>query len=175
MAKKFKFRLESVLKYRKILEDGKKREFAVANRAVEEQRLKAIELEEERVEVIESIRHMRVGGGNEKLHMASMMDAMRIVGGIEMGIVSANDETKRLEKEVEEKRLAFVESQRDKKAIEILREKREISYHKELDAENQKDLDELSIRMARKKLEHEDRDKAFRSLKRLEIGNYGKK
>ncbi len=173
MAKKFNFRLESVLKYRKIIEDEKKREFAEANKAVEEQRLKTIELEEERMELIDSIREMRSGKKDEKLHMESMVDAMLVVGGIEMGIASANNEIKRLEKEVEGKRVAFVEAQRDKKAIEIIKDKRKQTYLHELDHERQLQLDELSLRVSRKKLENEAKEKLFRENKRLEIEKYG--
>ena len=117
MAKRFKFRLESVLKYRQIIEDEKKREFAAANQAAEAQRLKAQELEHERVDVLKSIGEMRSRGG--EVHLASMVDSMRLVSKIEIGIQSANNETRRLEKEMEGRRRAFVEAQRDKKAIEI--------------------------------------------------------
>lgn len=174
MAKKFKFRLESVLKYRKIIEDEKKREFAEANKAVELQRSKIAELEDERVEVIDSIRDMRSGKKEEKIHMSSMVDAMLVVGGIEMGIISANNEVKRLQKDVEGKRLAFVESQKDKKAIEILREKRQKIYFKEVDSERQAQLDELSIRMSKKRMDEVEREAAFRKLKNIEINKYGK-
>ena len=155
MAKKFKFRLESVLKYRKIIEDERKREFAEANKAVEQQRGKIRQLEEERHDMVGMIRDMRSGKSEDKVHLSSMVDAMLVVGGIDMGIQSANNEIKRLAKEVEGKRLAFVEAQRDKKAIEILKDKRRSSYLKDLEAENQAQLDELSIRMARKKQEEE--------------------
>ena len=174
MAKKFKFRLESVLKYRKIIEDEKKREFAEANKAVELQRSKIIELEEERVEIIDSIRDMRSGKKEEKIHMSSMVDAMLVVGGIEMGIISANNEVKRLQKDVEGKRLAFVESQKDKKAIEILREKRQKIYFKEVDSERQAQLDELSIRVSKKHMDEVEREAAFRKFKNIEINRYGK-
>ena len=174
MAKKFKFRLESVLKYRKIIEDEKKREFAEANKAVELQRSKIAELEDERVEVIDSIRDMRSGKKEEKIHMSSMVDAMLVVGGIEMGIISANNEVKRLQKDVEGKRLAFVESQKDKKAIEILREKRQKIYFKEVDSERQAQLDELSIRMSKKRMDEVEREAAFSKLKNIEINKYGK-
>ena len=153
MAKKFKFRLESVLKYRKIIEDERKREFAEANKAVEEQRGKIRQLEDERHEMVDVIRGMRSGKTKEDVHLSSMVDAMLVVGGIDMGIQSANNEIRRLSKEVEGKRLAFVEAQRDKKAIEILKDKRKEVYLHDLEAENQAQLDELSIRMARKRQE----------------------
>ncbi len=175
MAKKFKFRLESVLKYRKIIEDEKKREFAEANKAVELQRSKISELESERVEIIDSIRDMRSGNKEEKIHLSSMVDAMLVVGGIEMGIISANNEVKRLQKEVEGRRLAFVESQKDKKAIETLRDKRKKIYLKEVDSERQKQLDELSIRMSRNHMEEEEREAAFRKFKNIEINRHGEK
>ncbi len=165
MAKKFKFRLESVLKYRKIIEDEKKREFAEANKAVEEQRMKIRELEEDRQDLIESIRDMREGKSNEKIHMSGMVDAMLIVGGIEMGIITANNEVQRLSKEVAGKRQAFVESQRDKKAIEILKDKRKKTYLHELETEQQQLLDELSIRMSRKRTAEELRLAKFRKDK----------
>ncbi len=155
MAKKFKFRLESVLKYRKIIEDEKKREFAEANKAVEEQRMRIRELEDDRQDLINSIREMRDGKKKESIHMSGMVDAMLIVGGIEMGIISANNEVKRLSKEVDGKRQAFVESQRDKKAIEILKDKRRKTYLHDLEAEQQQLLDELSVRMSRKRAAEE--------------------
>lgn len=157
MAKKFKFKLDSVLRYREMIEEDRKREFAIANRAVEEQKAKARELEEEREGMQNALREMYSSGG--KLQFNALVNSVRYVGGLDMGIASSYREASRLEQEMEGKRQAFVESRRDKRALEILKEKKQDAHEDEANKERQQILDELSMRLFKKRLAEEELNK----------------
>lgn len=152
MAKKFQYKLQAVLRYREMIEDERKREFALANREVEEQKAKAEQLEEERLGLQGDLRKINSGG---TLPFNMMLNTIRYIAGLDMGIVSSRREEERLRQAMEGKRQAFINARRDKKALEILRDKKREEYEKELDRERQLVLDELSLRMLRKRLDEE--------------------
>ncbi len=164
MAKKFSFKLESVLRYRQMLEEGKKREFALANMEVEEQKRKAEELAEQRHSLQDELREMNSGG---EIPFNQMLDTIKYISGLDMGIMSARREEERLRQQMEGKRLAFIEAQRDKKAIEILKEKKVDEYNAEFEHERQLVLDELSLRMLHKKKTEEQVLKAYKVKKEM--------
>ena len=143
MAKKFKFRLEAVLKYRQMIEDEQKRNFAAANAAVEEKRRQAEELDHERAQAVESLRNVRDAG---EVNMRALNDALRYIGNLEMGAMSVRQEEERLRQQMEGIRQQFVATRRDKRAVEVLKEKRRAAYDFALGQEFQAQLDEISLR-----------------------------
>ncbi len=143
MAKKFKFRLEAVLKYRQMIEDEQKRNFAAANAAVEEKRRQAEELDQERAAAVEGLRNGRDAG---EVNMRALNDALRYIGNLEMGAMSVRQEEERLRQQMEGIRQQFVAARRDKRAVEVLKEKRRAAYDFALGQEFQAQLDEVSLR-----------------------------
>ncbi|MBP5233397.1 MAG: flagellar export protein FliJ [Planctomycetes bacterium] len=143
MAKKFKFRLEAVLKYRQMVEDEQKRNFAAANAAVEEKRRQAEELDQERAAAVEGLRNVRDAG---EVNMRALNDSLRYIGNLEMGAMSVRQEEERLRQQMEGIRQQFVAARRDKRAVEVLKEKRRAAYDFALGQEFQAQLDEISLR-----------------------------
>ncbi len=143
MAKKFKFRLEAVLKYRQMVEDEQKRNFAAANAAVEEKRRQAEELDQERAAAVEGLRNVRDAG---EVNMRALNDSLRYIGNLEMGAMSVRQEEERLRQQMEGIRQQFVAARRDKRAVEVLKEKRRAAYDAALGQEFQAQLDEISLR-----------------------------
>ena len=143
MAKKFKFRLDAVLKYRQMIEDEQKRNFAAANAAVEEKRRQAEELDHERAQAVEGLRNVRDAG---EVNMRALNDALRYIGNLEMGAMSVRQEEERLRQQMESIRQQFVAARRDKRAVEVLKEKRRAAYDFALGQEFQAQLDEISLR-----------------------------
>ncbi len=160
MAKKFRFKLQSVLRYREMLEEDAKRIFAKANQAVEEQKRKEEVLQVERTALQGDLRAMNAGG---QVPFARMVNTLKYIGGLDTGIASAQHEANRLRQEMEVTRLAFVTIRRDRKALEILKEKRHQEYLKEEERQRQLALDELSLRV----LHRQEEEK-----RRLEFGRH---
>lgn len=157
MAKKFQFKLQSVLRYREMLEDEAKRVFAVANQAVEEQKRQEQFLQTERTALQDDLRKMNSGG---QVPFAQMVNTLRYIGGLDTGIAAARHEAERLRAEMEDKRLAFVNFRKDRRALEILKDKRREEYQKEEDRQRQLVLDELSLRGLRRRDEERRRQEA---------------
>jgi len=143
MAKKFKFRLEAVLKYRQMVEDEQKRAFATANAAVEEKRHQAEELDRERLETVQGLRGITEQGS---INMRTLNDTLRFIGNLEMGAMNARQEEERLRQQMENIRQQFVAARRDKRAVEVLKDKRKAAYAFEAAKEFQTQLDEVSLR-----------------------------
>lgn len=148
MAKKFKFRMEAVLRYRQMLEDERKNEFAKANIAVREKQRQIDELGDERKSAMDEVRKMSEVG---KINMNALTDTLRYVGGLEMGIMNASQEAEQLKQAMEGVRLQFVAAKRDKRAVEVIKEKRKTHNDYENARDFQHELDEVSLRVLHKK------------------------
>ena len=152
MAKKFKFRLEAVLKYRQMVEDEQKRAFATANAAVEEKRRQAEELDRERAETLEGLRDIT---GEGAINMRTLNDTLRFVGSLEAGAMNVRQEEERLRQQMENVRQQFVAARRDKRAVEVLKEKRRAAYDFATGQEFQAQLDEVALRALLKRRREE--------------------
>lgn len=164
MAKKFQYKLQSVLRYREMLEGDAKRIFARANQAVEEQKAKERSLQEERLGLQDDLREISQGG---EIPFSQLVNTLKYIGGLEMGIASVQREAERLRREAEVSRLAFITIRRDRRALEILKEKRYKDYLKEEDRQQQLTLDELSLRSLRRREEEKRQREAFLKEKLL--------
>ncbi|GHS94416.1 hypothetical protein FACS1894139_03800 [Planctomycetales bacterium] len=148
MAKKFKFKLEAMLKYRQMLEDGKKREFALANAAVAEKHRQAEALSAERADLVESLRGMTANGA---INMQTLTGTIRSIGNLEMGAASARQEEEKMRAAMEGVRQAFIGARRDKRVVELLKEKKQTAHRQAVEKETQKELEEISLRVLGKK------------------------
>lgn len=144
--KKFQFRLKSLLKYKRHLEQVAKQEMAqaVADVLACEQRI--VGLQKERIaaaEQLESLVEKGMGAGqfNQYTQFITAVDQM---------IMLERTQKTELEKILEEKRNALKQRTIDKKSLERLREKQAREYTHEMIREEQKNLDEItSLRTAR--------------------------
>lgn len=159
MAKKFQYKLQSVLRYREMLEEDAKRVFAKANQAVEEQKARERALQAERLDLQNDLREMNSSG---EVPFSQMVNTLKYIGSLDVGIAGARREAQRLWQEMEGTRLAFLAIRRDRKVLDILKEKRYQEYLKEEDRQRQLTLDELSLRMLHKREEEKRQSEAAR-------------
>lgn len=141
MAKKFVFRLESILGYRKGVEDEKKRDFALAQAAVvkRQREIAALEGERERHKLLLSSRQLAGAGRDEVLLFEGY------ISNLWLKIIRAGHELAKLGQESEKKRLVLVEARRKRKALELLKERRRRDYMTELGRDEQKLIDDIRL------------------------------
>jgi flagellar export protein FliJ len=152
MAKRFRFNLEPVLRYRQIMEDQKRRDFAEANRLVEEERMRRQDIIQERSGIQDDI----VQSFAEKAPFQSVVSAYHMVARLEHAINDSHQREAKLEREREERRRLLVEARQETRMMEILKDNRREEFVREQDKIEQTLLDELSIQ-ARGRREREKR------------------
>lgn len=141
MAKKFEFRLQGVLNYRKQIEDVKVRELAEAKGALLEieEALKKNSAEE--AEFFERAGSSRMSGTItadqavlQSLYWDRLLEKERVCRQLE----------RRVSEEVERRRQAALKASRDKKLLENLKERKLRAHQAEVAGEEQRFLDEHS-------------------------------
>jgi flagellar FliJ protein len=142
MAKKFTFRLASVLKYRQILEDDQKRELAHRNAAISEKQQQEDQLTAQRTDALTEMRQLTDTG---TVNLSALTATRHYIAATENALLNVKTEKIRLQQEAETTRLAFVAARRDKRAVELLKEKRFATYRYETDREHQAELDEAAL------------------------------
>ncbi len=143
--KRFKFSLETLLKYRINIEKKKKEEWARARkeRIEAEERLERIYQEErERRELLESLMEGEIDLKFFNLTQRYIGQLMRLEK-IQSKIV---EEKKKIE---EEKLKEWIEARKSKKVLENYREKKWKEYLYELDKEEQKIVDDIFLNSKR--------------------------
>lgn len=155
MAKRFRFNLDAVLRYRQIMEDQKRRDFAEANRLLEEERLRREEMLRERAEIQDEI----VRSFSEQSPFQSIVTSYNMVGKLEVAARDSLGRQERLEAEKERRRQLLVAARQETRMMETLKDRRREEFVREQDKEEQSLLDELSIQ-ARARREREKKDEA---------------
>ncbi len=145
--KRFEFKLQPLLNYRKYLEQVARQNTAKASMDIENCKKKIISLKQaydQKFEKIEDLVANGVNASDFRLHH-QYLDAVES---------SMEDEKSRkieLKKVLEEKLLELKKKSIDKKAMELCREKLKDEYAQEVLKTEQKELDEISsIKTARK-------------------------
>lgn len=149
MPKRFSFRLEGVLEYRRQLEDIKKKDFLFARRArlEQEKRLASLlALEEREKDVLRELERDEVDIIKLRLQMGYLAHISRWIN-------NAREELQRLQKAEEEKRVEMVEATKQVKVLERLKEHQYERYLYELGRSEQKFLDEIGQNMWRRNLQ----------------------
>ena len=144
--KKFQFRLQSLLKYKRHLEQVAKQEMAkaVADVVTCEQRI--TELQKDRISATDQLeaqveKGMGAGQFNRYTEFITALDQM---------IIREQSKKTELEKILSDKRDALKQRTIEKKSLERLREKQAREYTQEMIREEQKGLDEIaSLKTAR--------------------------
>lgn len=155
MARRFRFNLDPVLRYRQIMEDQKRREFAEANRMLEEERMRRQEIIQERSSIQDDI----VQSFEESAPFQSVVSAYHMVARLEHAINDSHQREAVLERQREERRLLLVEARQETRMMEILKENRREEFVREQEKIDQTLLDELSIQ-ARGRREREKKAQA---------------
>ena len=139
MAKRFIFRLQRLLDYRKMLEENKKQEYILAQREVILQSNKIEVLVNEQKLHIEDSARYKVGNVNStNLRLAEgYIIALNKKANYEREILQQLETTK------DEKKQEFIEARKQALLLERLKEKKLKEYKYEVDKEEQKFLDEI--------------------------------
>ncbi|WP_462267436.1 flagellar export protein FliJ [Desulfobacter sp.] len=144
--KKFQFRLQSLLKYKRHLEQAAKQETAqaVADVLTCEQRITG--LQKDKTSATDQLESLM-----EKGMVAGRFNRYReFITAVDQSIILERNKKTELEKILDDKREALKQRTIDKKSLERLREKQAREYIHEMIREEQKSLDEIaSLKTAR--------------------------
>ena len=142
MARRYRFPLASLLRLRERTEEERKKEFALS--------LQAVRREEERRERLIADRGALQDDVvllyRNKSPFYYITAAYRDIGQLAGEILRSEITQRQLEQASEEARQRLVEAQRDRKAMETLRDRRKEEYDRETERLEQAVLDEMSIR-----------------------------
>ncbi|MCL2620099.1 MAG: flagellar export protein FliJ [Defluviitaleaceae bacterium] len=136
---KFNFRLASVLSVREKVEDLKKNEFGKAIMILEQEKARLAQLEQTRMDCIESFReglHNGVSPHDVKQHNL-FLDRMKKLIQQQYVVIHL------AEIQVEEKRAELVEAMKDRKALDVLKENDYEEFLNEEKQAEQKVIDEI--------------------------------
>ncbi len=143
---KFKFKLEPVLKFKKLKEEESLRKLAIAQK-----KLQQLIMENRNLISILTIYTEKKQG--------SQVDILKIkieenyVIGVKQRIVQSNQAISKAKREVDKTIISFLLSQKDRKKLEMLYEKDYREYRKQLDKVEQKRIDDLMLMRFRLKEE----------------------
>jgi len=144
--KKFQFRLQSLLKYKRHLEQVAKQEMAkaVADVLACEQRI--AQLQQERISATDQLDDLvekGIGAGQFNRYR-------QFITAIDQTIILERNKKTKLEKILDAKRKTLKQKTIEKKSLERLRKKQEREYTHEMLREEQKNMDEIaSLKTAR--------------------------
>ncbi len=150
--KRFKFPLDTLLKYREVIERKKKAEWAISKKEREEEEKKLYELIEEE----ESMKKFLKSNLKGEIDVKTYYDSLNYISTLIK--LQENQKEVILEKrKIEEEKLnEWLKAKKDKRAIELYKEKLWKEYLMALDKEEQKMVDDIFLmKEGRKKDEKE--------------------
>ncbi|MEW6049864.1 MAG: flagellar export protein FliJ [Candidatus Zixiibacteriota bacterium] len=140
--KKFKYRLEPLLRLREHLEKQRQKEHAVAILQVQRQEQHLAEIENARGATMDiQRRYSEVGIAAFRLQMTS-----RYLLKLKRDSLTGGELLKGLEREAEKRRLRLVEATKQKKIFEKLKERRQEAFYREANSSERKESDEIAGR-----------------------------
>lgn len=140
----FKFRLQPLLEYRKLLEENAQQEFALKLRELENEKKALAAIAGERSVIAR--RFMELSGGGVEMKaddlatLTSRLEILRIRQRLQEKVVIEKDEAKELS------RLSMLDAMRNKRIMELLRDRHFGNYKLELKRRETRSLDEFGIR-----------------------------
>lgn len=135
-----KFKLQSVLDYRLIIEEKLQNEFSDARRLLEEQKTVLRGIIEERNKMMENLRNLQ-------RNLVRADDVATIMNYVESLKIRENEQDKIIkmgEELVEKKRQEMMEAVKNRKIMENLKEKHTEEYRKAVNAREQQISDEMN-------------------------------
>ncbi len=140
-AKKFKFRLNPLLKLREHREKERKKEHAAAADEVQKHKQHLDALDTKRIETLDHQRERLTG----RLSVAEALVFSRYIMKLKRQRMAGTELLHALEKEAELKRQKLVEAARDRKIFDLLKEKQQLRHRQEIEKQDQKELDEVAV------------------------------
>lgn len=140
MAKKFSFKLETVLHYRQIIEDKKKREFSQALSTLENEKQKLKNIESKITEKIAELAHLE-----QNVHtVVDFFNYQAFVSHLEYTRTKQIQVIEKAQATMMQKRTEYIEATKNTKVLLRLKEKALEDYLQEMSYLEQKFLDELA-------------------------------
>jgi len=140
---KFKYRLATLLRLRESARDERRTQLAQAYRAEE-----MVLREQERVarESAELSARIRAAAGPGEVHVDSLLDAQRFELVLKARHQQLAQQRRQVEAEIQRRRQALVEANREVQVLEKLRERQRTRWHEEENRREVKRLDEVAVR-----------------------------
>jgi flagellar FliJ protein len=139
----FVFQLQSVLDYRKNIEEKILNDFSEKKRELKEERLKLKNLVEERANLIEALRKMQ----GRQVHAEDIATLVSYVEQVREEEKKQKKVIAQLKEQLEAKRKELLEAVKKRKVMETLRERHLEEYEFDMRALEQKNSDEMSVLM----------------------------
>jgi flagellar FliJ protein len=139
-AKKFKFRLDPLLKLRENREKERQREHAEAAEKVLNQKQHLEQVDRSKLQTLDHQRNRLAG----QISVAEALIYSRYLMKLRKDRLTGTELLRGLEKEAERRRARLVEAARERKTFELLKEKQKLRHLTELEKGEQKDLDEVA-------------------------------
>ncbi|MFZ5980714.1 MAG: flagellar export protein FliJ [Candidatus Zixiibacteriota bacterium] len=143
--KKFKFRLETLLKVKVQTEKEKQREHALTLQKVYDQKDRLNQIDRNRQENMNRQRERLIGS----MSLAEMLIYSRYFMKLKRDTVSGRELLRGLEKEEDKKRKALVKASKERKIYDKLKEKQQEKYNAEIELQEKKELDEIATNIFR--------------------------
>lgn len=145
--KKFAFRLQSVLNYREKIEHQRHLVFARVLQVVQTQERELVDLYRLTSEAIEELREQVA----EKVDVAALRQERLYLASVTRRIAEAIKRLRTVENELEHARRRLIDARRDRRALELLHQRRGDEYEYEANRQMQMELDEIGGRSWRAK------------------------
>jgi len=147
-SRRFKFRLEPLLKVRAHREKERQRDLAVAISKVDDQKTALTLLDHEREATVDSQRKFL----QSRIVPSKALTYSRFLLRLKKDRLAGGQILHGLEREAEKKRMLLLEASKKRKTFETLKDKQQERYYRELGRDEQKELDEIAtMAHARKK------------------------
>jgi len=137
--RRFRFRLETVLRHRRAVLGQRQREFGEARAEAARLERAVLGMDESRRDCQEQIRRAALG----RMVRSEMLRLRTYANALWLQILGAGQRLVELRDGVEERRKAMVKARQDVRALEILREKALAEWQAEADREERNFLDDL--------------------------------
>ena len=141
MARRFRFALKPVLRLREMVEGRKKKDFALANRAVDEERMRRQSMQHDREETQENVREVYAQGGD----FERIVDMYRYINSLDLQLAKNSRKLADLNAVREQKRNDLVVAQKERKALELLEDKRREAHQRDSARQQQNELDAMAV------------------------------
>ena len=148
--KRFRYRLEPLLKIRRYREKERQKEHAAAVQEVFKQKQELVALDRYRLDTLDHQRSQQVGNFN----IADALVCSRYLVKLKRQRMAGTGLLHGLEKEAEKKRRKLVDAARERKIYELLKEKQQLRHRQEIEKQEQKELDEVAVVAFRRKKEN---------------------
>ena len=139
----FRFRLESVLNYRRTIEENLLKELSELRRqlSLEEDRLKMM--------IFEKDRHINDLGSLQKGGVTLQIEDIKLyfsyLNGLELKIKNQGDIIKKCQERVDKKLAEVVNAMKNRKILEVIKERGYREYTREINLKEQRLLDEIAV------------------------------